>query len=76
MIRDFTIVDDVMEDSPHQRWHFKLCLDDKEYEGYYKDGEVDWFQMQPDQEDHGMSLEQLDEEVKRRMAEWVAQNPK
>ena len=47
--------------------HFELTLDDKEYQGHFKDGEVNWFQMQPDQENHEMSLEELDAEVKRRI---------
>ena len=56
-----------LKTTQHETLHFELTLDDKEYEGHYKDGEVNWFQMQPDQEDHEMNLEDLNAEVKRRI---------
>ncbi|MDS9472883.1 hypothetical protein [Sporosarcina pasteurii] len=72
MIQSLRIVEDVLENSSHQRWHFEVILDDKKYEGYYKDDDVDWFQMQPDQDNHAMPLEQLEDEVKRRINEWLS----
>lgn len=71
MIKDFKVIKEVLEDTTHEQWHFELTLDDKEYQGYYKEGEVSWFQMQPNQENHEMSLEDLDQEVKNRMSEWI-----
>lgn len=72
MISNFNVRKEIFEDTEHEKWHFELSLDDKEYQGYYKNGEVSWFQMQPDQENHDMKLEELDEEVKTRMTEWIA----
>lgn len=71
MIKNFNVRKEIFEDTEYETWHFELSLDDKEYQGYYKDGEVSWFQMQPDQENHDMNLGDLDEEVKKRMAEWI-----
>lgn len=72
MITNFNVRKELFEDTEHEKWHFELCLDEKEYQGYYTDGEVSWFQMQPNQDDHEMDLEELDAEVKKRMSEWLA----
>ena len=45
-------------------------MDGKEYQGHYKDDEVNWFQMQPDQENHAIELEELEAEVRKRIKEW------
>jgi len=45
-------------------------MGDKEYQGHYKEGEVNWYQMQPDQEKHDESIGALDDEVRRRIEEW------
>lgn len=73
MITNFNVRKELFEDTEHEKWHFELCLDEKEYQGYYADGEVSWFQMQPDQENHNIPLEALNEEVKKRMTEWLSQ---
>lgn len=70
MIKDFIVRKELFEDTEHERLHFELKLDDKEYQGYYQDDEVSWFQMQPDQENHEMSLKDLEAEVKERFANW------
>ena len=67
MIENFNVRKEIFEATQHETLHFELTLDDKEYQGHFKDGEVNWFQMQPDQDDHEMSLEELDAEVKRRI---------
>ena len=70
MIEDFKVRKEILEDTAHETLHFELKLDDKEYQGHYKDDEVSWFQMQPDQEYHEMPLEELDAEVKKRLVNW------
>ena len=70
MISAFSVRKEILEDTPHERLQFELTLDDKEYQGYYKEGEVSWFQMQPDQENHTMKIEDLEAEVHKRMSEW------
>ena len=60
----------MFEDSQHERVHFELTLEDKEYQGHYKEGEATWYQMQPDQEKHDESIRKLDDEVRRRIEEW------
>lgn len=71
LIKNFKVRKELFEDTQHEKWHFELSLDQKEYQGYYEDGEVNWFQMQPNQDYHEMSLSALDEEVKKRMLEWL-----
>lgn len=78
MIENFKVRKELFEDTTHEKCHFELTLDGKEYQGYYDDegeGEVSWFQMQPDQENHAMKLEDLDEEVKERVLAWKAEHP-
>ena len=70
MISAFNVKKEIQEDTPHERLHFEVTLDNKEYQGYYKEGEVSWFQMQPDQENHEMKIEDLEAEVHKRMNEW------
>ena len=70
MMKNFSVRREIFEDTEHEALHFELTLDDKEYQGHYKDGNINWFQMQPDQEKHEMKLEDLDMEVKRRIVEW------
>ncbi len=70
MIENLSIRKELFEDTQYETLHFDLKLDDKEYQGHYKDGEVSWFQMQPEQENHEMLLEDLEAEIKRRLAEW------
>ena len=70
MIKDFNVRKEIFEDTAHEKLHFELKLDDQEYQGYYKDDEVSWFQMQPDQEKHEMPLEELEAEVKKRLVSW------
>ena len=67
MIENFNVRKEIFEATQYETLHFELTLDDKEYQGHFKNGEVNWFQMQPDQDDHEMSLEELDAEVKRRI---------
>lgn len=71
MIRDFHVRKEMFEDTQHETLHFELTLEDKEYQGHYKDGEVSWYQMQPDQDNHDVSLESLNAEVRRRIEEWT-----
>jgi len=71
MIEDFNVHKETFGDTVHETLHFKLKLDGKEYKGHYKDDEVNWFQMQPDQENHTMPLEELNAEVKGRLTNWV-----
>ncbi len=71
MIESFNIRKELFEDTQHETLHFDLMLDGREYQGHYKNGEVNWFQMQPKQENHGMLLEDLEVEVKRRFGEWT-----
>ena len=52
MIENFKVRKEVFEDTQHETLHFELTLDGKEYQGHYKDEEVNWFQMQPEQENH------------------------
>ncbi len=70
MIENFNVRKEMFEDTQHETIHFELTLDGKEYQGHYKDDEVNWFQMQPDQENHTASLEELEAEVKKRIKEW------
>ena len=70
MIKYFNVRDEILEDTAHEKLHFELALDNKEYQGYYKDGEIDWFQMQPDQKNHEMKIEDLEAEVRKRMTQW------
>ncbi|HJF34377.1 MAG TPA: hypothetical protein K8V56_21655 [Sporosarcina psychrophila] len=70
MIESFNVRKEVFEDTQYETLHFELTLDGKDYQGHYKDGEVSWFQMQPDQENHEMRLEDLEDEVKKRIKEW------
>lgn len=70
MIQHFNVRKEVFEDTAHEKLHFEISLDDKEYQGYYKDGEIDWFQMQPDQKNHEMELKDLEAEVCERLIRW------
>ena len=70
MIENFNVRKELFEDTQHETLHFELMLDGREYQGHYKNGEVNWFQMQPSQENHEMLLEELEVEVKRRFGEW------
>lgn len=70
MIENFNVRKEVFEDTQNEILHFELTLDGKEYQGHYKDDEVSWFQMQPDQENHEMKLEDLEAEVKERIKGW------
>ncbi|MER2088721.1 MAG: hypothetical protein ABS920_03215, partial [Sporosarcina sp.] len=70
MIENFNVRKEIFEDTQYETLHFELTMDGKEYQGHYKDDEVNWFQMQPDQENHGMLLEDLEAEVKKRIKEW------
>ncbi|MEK4405788.1 hypothetical protein MKZ26_15660 [Sporosarcina sp. FSL K6-6792] len=70
MIEKFNVRKEIFEDTPNETLHFELTLDSKEYQGHYKENEVSWFQMQPDQENHEMKLEDLEVEVKKRIKEW------
>lgn len=70
MIKDFNVRKEIFEDTEHEKLHFELTLDDKEYQGYYKDDEVSWFQMQPNQKNHEMPLEELNAEVIKRLTGW------
>ncbi|MEK5040246.1 DUF5342 family protein [Sporosarcina sp. FSL K6-3457] len=71
MIENFNVRKELFEDTQYETLHFELTLDGREYQGHYKDGEVNWFQMQPDQENHEMLLEELELEVKRKFGEWT-----
>ena len=71
MIENFNVRKELFEDTQYETLHFELTLDGRGYQGHYKDGEVNWFQMQPDQENHEMLLEELEVEVKRRFGEWT-----
>lgn len=73
MIENFNVRKEIFEDTQYETLHFELALDGKEYQGHYKDEEVNWFQMQPDQENHLMKLEDLEAEVKKRLREWEEQ---
>lgn len=73
MVKNFSVRREMFEDTEHEALHFDLTLDDKEYQGYYKDDAISWFQMQPDQEKHDMKLADLETEVKRRIVEWKKQ---
>ncbi|MFJ7934050.1 hypothetical protein [Sporosarcina sp. NPDC096371] len=73
MIENFSVRQELFGDTPNETLHFGLTLDGKEYQGHYKSGEVNWFQMQPDQEKHEISLEDLDDEVKRTIEAWKFQ---
>jgi len=70
MIENFKVRKEIFEDTQHETLHFELTLDGKEYQGHYKNEEVNWFQMQPDQENHIMDLEKLEDEVKKLLKEW------
>ena len=74
MITNFNVIKELFEDTERRMWHFEVCFDGKEYQGYYSDEEVKWFQMKPDQENHDISLEKLDTEVKERLDNWLADN--
>ncbi|MBO0586650.1 hypothetical protein [Sporosarcina sp. E16_8] len=54
MIGNFNVRKEIVEDTPNETLHFELTLDGKEYQGHYKEDEVSWFQIQPDQENHEM----------------------
>lgn len=71
MIENFNIRKELFEDTQYETLHFELTLDGREYQGHYKDGEVNWFHMQPNQENHEMLLEELEVEVRRRFGEWT-----
>ena len=70
MIEKFNVRKEISEDTPNSTLHFELTLDDKEYQGHYKEDEVNWFQMQPNQENHEMQLDDLEAEVRKRIKEW------
>ena len=70
MIEKFNVRKEIFEDTPNSTLHFELTLDDKEYQGHYKVDEVNWFQMQPNQENHEMQLDDLEAEVRKRIKEW------
>ena len=71
MIEKFSIKEEVFQDTAHASLHFKLTLDGKEYEGQFKEGDVNWFQMQPNPDNHEISMEELDSEVRRRIAQLI-----
>lgn len=73
MIENFTIRKEIFEDTPNKTLHFELTLDGNEYQGHYKDDDVNWFQMKPDQENHEMQIADLEAEVKKRIKEWDSQ---
>ena len=70
MIENFYVRKEILEDTQHETLHFELTLDGIEYQGHYKDDEVNWFQMQPDQDNHVMKLEDLEAEVKNLLKVW------
>ena len=70
MIESFSVRKEILGDTQYETLHFELTLDGKEYQGHFKDDEVNWFQMQPHQEDHNMDLEDVESEVKKRIKEW------
>ena len=73
MIENFNVRKEIFVDTQYETLHFELTLDGKEYQGHYKDEEVNWFQMQPDQENHVIELRNLEAEVKKRIKEWGEQ---
>lgn len=70
MIENLKVRKEILEDTTHERLHFELTLDEKEYQGYFKDGDVSWFQMQPNQENHEMQLVDLEAAVSAKLASW------
>ena len=40
MIENFKVRKEIFEDTTHEKCHFELILDNKEYQGYYDHGEV------------------------------------
>ncbi|MCG7334798.1 hypothetical protein MHZ95_05880 [Sporosarcina sp. ACRSM] len=70
VISDFKVRKEMFEDTQHETLHFELMLDGKEYQGHYKNDEVNWFQMQPSQEDHEISIDELEDEVRNRLRDW------
>lgn len=70
MIENFNIRKEILDGTTHETLVFGLKLDGKEYQGHYKDEEVSWLQMQPEQENHEIPLEELDAEVKKRLVNW------
>lgn len=70
MIESFKVWWEIFEDSPNERQRFSLVLDDQEYQGYNKDGEITWFQMQPEEENHKISMEELEAQVRVKITEW------
>jgi len=73
MIENFNVRKEIFVDTQYETLHFELTLDGREYQGHYKEEEVNWFQMQPDQENHIMELGNLGAEVKKRIREWEEQ---
>lgn len=71
MIENFNVRKELFEDTQYETLHFELMLDGREYQGHYKNDEVNWLQMQPKQENHKMLLGELELEVKRRFGEWT-----
>jgi hypothetical protein len=65
MIENFKIRNELFGDTQHEAVHFALTFEGKEYQGHYKDGDVNWLHMRPNQDHHEMDLERLDEEVKK-----------
>lgn len=74
MIENFNVRKELFEDTPNETLHFELTFEGKEYQGLYKEGEVSWFQMHPDQEIDEMKLKELEVEVRKLLQKWEEEN--
>lgn len=71
MIEEFEIKKEVFHRLPHGLTHFEIQLDGRNYEGHYRNGDVNWFHPQPDQRNHEVLIEVIEEEVCEKVTKYL-----
>ncbi|KXH83777.1 hypothetical protein [Sporosarcina sp. HYO08] len=67
MIDKLEIKDLLQKDTVNEIVEFGVSIEGKEYRGHLKDGGLSWMNMRPRQEDHQVSLNDVVNEIKRRI---------
>lgn len=71
MIEEFEVKKEIFERLPHGLIHFEISLDGRNYEGHYRNGDVNWFHPQPEQENHDMPIDEVEEKVHQIIIKYI-----
>ncbi|MFK4997305.1 hypothetical protein ACI2OX_06025 [Bacillus sp. N9] len=71
MIEDFEVKKEIFERLPHGLIHFELSLEGRNYEGHYRNGDVNWFHPQPKEEVHDVEIDEVEAEVREIIAKHL-----